>query len=141
MFGFSISHLILIAIVVLIFVGPKQLPEVARTIAKLLRDLRGFSDDFTSTLNQLSRENPPKDPNPPVTTAPHPPNLEGTPWHASPPAIPPAVLAVETVTEHDPLSGEPLSVNPEPETEVKPSNSVQNTVSTQRPRRSTEEKS
>jgi len=38
MFGLSFTHLVLLAIIVLVFIGPEQLPEVARTFARLLNE-------------------------------------------------------------------------------------------------------
>ena len=34
MFGLSFTHLILLAIIALVVLGPEQLPEVARTVAR-----------------------------------------------------------------------------------------------------------
>lgn len=48
MFGLSLTHLILFGVIALIFIGPEQLPEVARTIARLLNDLRRATQDFQS---------------------------------------------------------------------------------------------
>jgi sec-independent protein translocase protein TatB len=46
MFGLSLGHLFILGIIVLIFVGPEQLPEVARTIARVLNELRRATTDF-----------------------------------------------------------------------------------------------
>lgn len=56
MFGFSLTHLLLFGIIGLIFIGPKQLPEVARTLARFLREIRSFSDDFTGAISRLADE-------------------------------------------------------------------------------------
>jgi len=54
MFGLSFTHLVLLAIIVLIFIGPEQLPEVARTIARLLNEWkRATSEIQTSLTNTL----------------------------------------------------------------------------------------
>ena len=42
------SELILIGIVALIFLGPRQLPEIARKIGKVMADLRSTANDFKS---------------------------------------------------------------------------------------------
>jgi Sec-independent protein translocase protein TatA len=51
MFGFgSMSHLLVIAALALIFIGPKQLPEVARALGKLLAELRRSTNILTDEL-------------------------------------------------------------------------------------------
>jgi sec-independent protein translocase protein TatB len=51
MFGMSFVELSIVAIIALLLLGPDQLPGVARTIGKGLRELRKASDDLKSTLN------------------------------------------------------------------------------------------
>jgi sec-independent protein translocase protein TatB len=66
MFGMSFVELSIVAIIALLLLGPDQLPGVARTIGKGLRDLRKASDDLKSTLNtelgklESEMEAPPK---------------------------------------------------------------------------------
>lgn len=43
------SELILIAIVGLIFLGPRKLPQIARQIGKFMADFRSTTDDFRQT--------------------------------------------------------------------------------------------
>ena len=50
MFNLGFSELILIAIIALIFIGPKQLPEIARTIGRALNELKRASNDLTSNI-------------------------------------------------------------------------------------------
>lgn len=55
MFGLSFSHLILFGVIALIVLGPEQLPEVARTLGRLLNELRratsDLGDQFTSQVD------------------------------------------------------------------------------------------
>lgn len=46
MFNIGFSELIVVGVIALIFIGPKQLPEVARTLGRFLNELRRASDDF-----------------------------------------------------------------------------------------------
>lgn len=46
MFGIGIGELLLIMLVALIVVGPKNLPEVARTLARVFGQLRRAGDDL-----------------------------------------------------------------------------------------------
>lgn len=50
MFGFSFGEVLFIAAIALIALGPKQLPEVARTVGRLLNELRRASGDFQRSL-------------------------------------------------------------------------------------------
>ena len=60
MFNLGFSELILIAIIALIFIGPKQLPELARTLGRALNELKRATGDITSAISNPSRfiENP-----------------------------------------------------------------------------------
>jgi len=48
--GGSLQEILLILVVALLVVGPKRLPEVGRTLARAMRELRSASDEFRSTL-------------------------------------------------------------------------------------------
>ena len=43
------SELILIGIVALIFLGPRRLPQIARTVGKTMADLRNTTNEFKAT--------------------------------------------------------------------------------------------
>jgi sec-independent protein translocase protein TatB len=47
MFDIGFGEMIVIAAIALIAIGPKQLPEVARTIGRLLNELRRATGDLT----------------------------------------------------------------------------------------------
>ena len=53
MFGLGFAEILLIAVLALIFIGPKQLPEVARVIARLLNEWKRATSDFTSSFTDL----------------------------------------------------------------------------------------
>lgn len=46
MFGIGMTEMIVIAVIALIFIGPDQIPEVARTVGRFLNDLRRSTDDI-----------------------------------------------------------------------------------------------
>lgn len=53
MFNLGISELLLLGALALIFIGPKELPELARVLARFLNDLKRASDDVK---DYVSRE-------------------------------------------------------------------------------------
>ncbi|MBC8248670.1 MAG: TatA/E family twin arginine-targeting protein translocase [Anaerolineales bacterium] len=46
-FNIGTAELILIFIIALIVVGPRRLPEIGRSLGKIMRDLRQMSQEFT----------------------------------------------------------------------------------------------
>lgn len=48
-FGLSMSELMVIAVIALIVVGPKDLPKMLRTIARYVTKLRGMAGEFQPT--------------------------------------------------------------------------------------------
>ena len=60
MFGIGMQELLIILLVALVVIGPTKLPEVARSLAKGLRELRRASDDLRSTIMVDLDEPPPR---------------------------------------------------------------------------------
>ena len=60
MFGLSMVEIAIVAILALLLLGPDQLPGMAKTLGKTLRDLRRATDDlkgtFETEMNKLERE-------------------------------------------------------------------------------------
>lgn len=56
MFNLGISELILIGVIALIFIGPKQLPEVARSVAKFLNELKRAGSEASQALMSVRHE-------------------------------------------------------------------------------------
>lgn len=52
MFGLSFMEISVILIVALIFLGPKKLPELAKSLGKGIREFRSATEDFKSTIDQ-----------------------------------------------------------------------------------------
>jgi Tat protein translocase TatB subunit len=75
----SASEMIIVGVLALILIGPKQLPEVARTVGRLLSDLKrtanGFTSDFKSEMNrEMAKHETPHTDVAPHTPAPTPAN-------------------------------------------------------------------
>ncbi len=55
MFNIGFTELLMIAALALIFIGPKQLPEVARAVGKFLNELRRASDEAVSVFKETHK--------------------------------------------------------------------------------------
>ncbi|WP_456463815.1 Sec-independent protein translocase protein TatB [Persephonella sp.] len=62
MFGIGFSELILIFIVALLVLGPKRLPEVAKTLGRFYREIKSTVDE----VKEVIVEEPTKPPTPPL---------------------------------------------------------------------------
>jgi sec-independent protein translocase protein TatB len=56
MFGVDTSELLLIAIVALLFIGPKDLPRAMRTVGRWVGRVRGMARHFNSGIEAMVRE-------------------------------------------------------------------------------------
>lgn len=56
MFGVDSTELAVVAILALIFIGPKELPKVMRTIGYWLGRVRGTARHFTAGIENMMRE-------------------------------------------------------------------------------------
>ena len=52
MFNLGFSEIIVLGVIALVFIGPKQLPEVARVVGRLLNEWKRASSDFTDSFKQ-----------------------------------------------------------------------------------------
>ena len=56
MFGVDSSELIIVAVLALLFIGPKELPSAMRTVGRWVGKIRAISRHFTSGLEAMIRE-------------------------------------------------------------------------------------
>lgn len=52
MFGIGITEIIIILVVALLVVGPKKLPELAKTLGKTMAEFRKTADDIKESIYQ-----------------------------------------------------------------------------------------
>jgi len=52
LFGLGFTEIFIIAVIALIFIGPKQLPAVMKTIGKFAREITKAKDEFKQTIDQ-----------------------------------------------------------------------------------------
>lgn len=67
MLGFSFGEILFLAVLALIVIGPKQLPEVARNIARFLNELKRTTNTFTNEIKTQARVDLEEKPQPPTT--------------------------------------------------------------------------
>lgn len=56
MFNLGFSEIIILSILALIFIGPKQLPEMARVLGRLLNELKRATGELSSTLTDFKHQ-------------------------------------------------------------------------------------
>lgn len=60
MFGIGMQELIIIAVIALIVVGPKKLPDLAKTLGKVFNEFKkateGITDDLKETLKEDKKQ-------------------------------------------------------------------------------------
>jgi len=56
MFGVDSTEFIIVAVLALVFIGPKDLPKVMRTVGYWVGRMRGMARHFTSGLENMMRE-------------------------------------------------------------------------------------
>lgn len=98
MFGMGMSEMLIICAVALLVFGPQQLPEMAKKIAKGLKEVRKASDDLKRSINFEDEDERPKwrPPERPVMT-----ETKAPSSLSPPPSIPGSQLANEEGVAHD----------------------------------------
>ena len=57
MFNLGFSELILVGVIALIFIGPRELPEVARVIGRMLNEFKRATGDLGTSFFEATRDN------------------------------------------------------------------------------------
>ncbi|HXG30513.1 MAG TPA: Sec-independent protein translocase protein TatB [Thermodesulfobacteriota bacterium] len=61
MFGIGTSEILIILLIALLVLGPKEIPRVARTLARGMRELQRAKDELRQTLDkEIDEEEAPK---------------------------------------------------------------------------------
>jgi sec-independent protein translocase protein TatB len=55
-FDFSLSEIMVVGIVALLAIGPKDIPVTIRTIARVLKKFRGIAAEFQTQLDEMMRD-------------------------------------------------------------------------------------
>lgn len=79
MLGLSLPEILFLAVLGLVVIGPKQLPEVARVIARMLNELRRASSSFTEEFRNQVKIDPIRFDDHPAQTPPEVPYIEPIP--------------------------------------------------------------
>lgn len=94
MLGFSLGEILFLAVLALVVIGPKQLPEVARQVAKFLNELKRTTSGLTEELKRQARI----DLETPTTPQPAaPPPVAPPPDLAQPPGTEPVTAAGDAI--------------------------------------------
>jgi sec-independent protein translocase protein TatB len=56
MFGFDSAEIAIIAVLALVFIGPKELPKVMRTVGYWVGRIRGMARHFTAGIEDMMRQ-------------------------------------------------------------------------------------
>ena len=89
MFDIGLQELILIFVIALLVFGPKNLPQLGRSLGRAMREFRRASDEFRSTIETNLQIN---EPDPVPYKAPEPPGVEAAVETSAAQALPDSVL-------------------------------------------------
>ncbi|MDA8123243.1 MAG: Sec-independent protein translocase protein TatB [Deltaproteobacteria bacterium] len=64
MFGIGFQEMLIILVVVLIFFGPKRLPDLAKSMGKGIAEFKKASEEVKRGIDEAMKEEPPKEETP-----------------------------------------------------------------------------
>jgi Tat protein translocase TatB subunit len=56
MFDFSLAELLVVIVVAVVFIGPKDIPVIIRAISKAMRAIKGFTAEIRREFEKLAEE-------------------------------------------------------------------------------------
>jgi TatA/E family protein of Tat protein translocase len=68
MFGIGFQEMLIILVVVLIFFGPKRLPDLAKSLGKGIAEFKKASEEVKRGIDEAMKEEPVKSEPPPAAT-------------------------------------------------------------------------
>lgn len=77
MFGIGLPELLLIMAVALIVVGPEKLPDLAKSLAKGVMELKKTASALKESFNEEEEKHPPSEPWKQITQGGYPPEVTG----------------------------------------------------------------
>jgi sec-independent protein translocase protein TatA len=96
MFDIGLQELILIFVIALLVFGPKNLPQLGRSLGRAMREFRRASDEFRSTIETNLQIN---EPDPVPYKPPEPPVVEAAVGTGAAQALPDSVLDPHALVE------------------------------------------
>jgi TatA/E family protein of Tat protein translocase len=96
MFDIGLQELILIFVIALLVFGPKNLPQLGRSLGRAMREFRKASDEFRSTVETNLHLN---EPDPVPYNAAEPPVVQAAAGTGGPDALPDSVLDPQAPVE------------------------------------------
>jgi sec-independent protein translocase protein TatA len=105
MFDIGLQELVLIFVIALLVFGPKNLPQLGRSLGRAMREFRRASDEFRSTIETNLEMNAPDPPPATVETPAAAPAGDGV--ALAEPALVEAAVATEPSGAEEPEPGEP----------------------------------
>jgi sec-independent protein translocase protein TatB len=109
MFGIGMSEMLIILAVALLVFGPTKLPEIAKSIAKGLKELRRAGDDLRSSVNFDLDDDKPRRPLPRAATPIPPAEANAAPATSTSPTEPAAIPGSELATGTDDVWPKPAA--------------------------------
>ena len=104
MFDIGLQELILIFVIALLVFGPKNLPQLGRSLGRAMREFRRASDEFRSTIETNLQIN---EPDALPYKAPEPPVVEAGAGTGGVQALPDSALDPHTPVEVSPMEAPP----------------------------------